>query len=64
MFWNGALAAKIVGGAVGAFAFVLRKGGNVLVEVRGSKVVVYPADMNLKDAQAARDLVVVDCERD
>jgi len=63
MFWNGALAAKIVAGAVSAFAFTLRKGGNVLVEVRGSNVVVYPAEMDLKSAQKAHDLVVIDCDK-
>lgn len=63
MFWNGALAAKIVGGAVGAFAFVLRKGGNVLVEIRGTNVVVYPAEMSFAEAKKARDYHVIDCDK-
>ena len=63
MFWDGQLAARIVGGAVGAFAFVLRKGGNVLATVQGAHVIVYPAEMSFADAKAARDYVVIDCNK-
>ncbi len=55
MFWNGALAAKIVGGAVSAFAFVLRKGGNVRIEVRGAHVIV-------RD-EASKEAVTIDCDK-
>lgn len=63
MFWDGQLAARIVGGAVSAFAFVLRKGGNVLVTVQGANVIVYPAEMSFADAKTARDYVVIDCNK-
>ena len=63
MFWNGALAAKIIAGAMNAVAYILRKGGNARVEIHGASVIVYPADMTVREAKSARDYVLIDCDK-